>query len=163
MRKLLRSDIPHLQNLMKDLCKHGRFTADEVDCAMELLHVVLDQPDQRDYIATVIEAKSGPVGFILYGPVPLTEGTYDIYWIATAMAVHGAGYGRLLLEHAERDMQRRGARMICLETSSQEAYQRTRSFYDKASYLQEAVIKDFYRPGDDRITYVKRLNKPQES
>lgn len=163
MRKLQRTDIPHLQGLLKGLCKSGRFTAQEVDCALELLHLVLDQPEQRDYIATVIESKAGPVGFIIYGPVPLTAGTFDIYWIATALAVHGSGYGQLLLEHAERDMRRRGARLVCLETSSQENYERTRSFYDKAGYQQAAVIKDFYRPGDDRITYVKQLVALQES
>jgi hypothetical protein len=47
--------------------------------------------------------------------------------------------------------------MVCLETSSQGGYSRTRSFYEKAGYLLESRIRDFYKPGDDRLTYVKRF------
>ena len=72
--------------------------------------------------------------------------------------VQGDGFGRQLMEMAEADMRERGARMICLETSSQGSYARTRSFYDNAGYQQESVIADFYQPGDDRITYVKRFS-----
>ncbi|HKL26569.1 MAG TPA: GNAT family N-acetyltransferase [Desulfuromonadales bacterium] len=163
MRPLRKTDIPHLKRLLMELCRQERFTQEEVDCALELLYQVLDNPEQTDYLVAVIDDAPGPVGYILYGPVPLTDGTWDIYWIATAPAVHGAGYGRLLLEHAERDMRRRGGRLICLETSSQDTYQRTRLFYDRSGYFQEACLKDFYRPGDDRITYVKRLAAPREA
>jgi hypothetical protein len=52
--------------------------------------------------------------------------------------------------------------MICLETSSQGGYERTRRFYDQAGYVEEARLRDFYKPGDDRITYVKRFSCREE-
>jgi ribosomal protein S18 acetylase RimI-like enzyme len=158
MRGLQQHDLPALTGVLKALETAGSFSAAEVDCALELLQIVLDQPQQLDYLVLVAEDQGAAVGYILYGPVPLTSGNFDIYWIATDPQRHGAGFGRQLLEAAEQEMRQRGARMIGLETSSKGNYSRTRTFYDNAGYRQEAVITDFYAPGDDRITYVKRLS-----
>jgi len=157
MRKLTRNDLIQLDGILNRLQQAGSFTAAEVDCALELLNIVLDQPQQQDYLVLVTEEAGQAVGYILYGPVPLTRGNFDIYWIATDPSAHGKGYGRQLMEAAEADMRDKGARMICLETSSQGNYQRTRRFYDNAGYEVESTIRDFYQPGDDRITYVKRF------
>ncbi|GAB4164626.1 MAG: hypothetical protein Tsb0017_02990 [Geothermobacteraceae bacterium] len=158
MRSLKPTDMPALKKVLAALNRAGSFTSEEVDCALELLNIFLDRPDQKDYLVLVAEKAGTPVGFVLYGPVPLTSGTFDVYWIATAPEVQGEGYGRRLMAAAEEDMKRRGARMICLETASKESYRRTRAFYDAAGYVQESVIRDFYVPGDDRITYVKRFS-----
>lgn len=155
MRKLEPADLPALKRILRAT---GAFNAAEVDCALELLHIVLDQPQQPDYLVAVAEDGDQVAGYILYGPVPLTEGNFDIYWIATDPAVQGKGLGRQLMTFAETDAQSRGARMICLETSSQGGYERTRRFYDQAGYIQESCIRDFYKPGDDRLTYVKRFS-----
>ena len=154
MRNLKAADLPSLERILRAT---EAFTEDEVACAMELLEIVNKDPRQQDYQVAVAEENGAVVGYILYGPVPLTEGNFDIYWIATDPAVQGKGFGQRLLEHAEADARTRGGRMVCLETSSQGSYARTRLFYDRAGYLEESRIRDFYRPGDDRITYVKRF------
>ena len=154
MRNLKRSDLPALQAILEET---KAFTPAEVECAMELLHTVLDNPSQQDYIVVVAEEGGQPAGYILYGPVPLTEGTFDIYWIATDPVHQGKGVGQQLLQQAEKDILQRQGRLICLETSSQGSYERTRRFYDRAGYVQAACIRDFYRPGDDRLTYTKNL------
>ncbi len=155
MRSLEPADLPELERILRAT---GAFNAEEVDCAMELLHIVLDDPAQQDYLVAVAEEAGNVAGYILYGPVPLTAGNFDIYWIATDPAVQGKGIGRQLMEFAEADARSRGARMVCLETSSQGGYERTRRFYDQAGYIQESCIRDFYKPGDDRLTYVKRFS-----
>ncbi len=154
LRRLEPADLPPLTRILRET---GAFTEAEVDCALELLHTILDQPRQQDYHVLVAEDNGQPVGYILYGPVPLTMGNHDIYWIATDPRVQGRGYGRLLLERVEEELRSAGARLICLETSSQGGYERTRRFYEQAGYREESRIRDFYRPGDDRITYVKRF------
>ncbi|MBN2791485.1 MAG: GNAT family N-acetyltransferase [Desulfuromonadales bacterium] len=158
MRQLQPSDLTGLEKILRLLEETGAFTAPEVECALELLRIVLDQPEQQDYQVLVTEHDNQPAGYILYGPVPLTVGNFDIYWIATDPRLHGQGFGRRLMSGAEQDMRQRGARMIGLETSSQGSYVKTRAFYDKSGYRQEALIKDFYKPGDDRITYIKRFS-----
>lgn len=155
MRLLEPGDLADLTRILQET---GAFTRAEVACAVELLEIVLNDPAQQDYLVAVAEHAGAVAGYILYGPVPLTEGNFDIYWIATDPAVQGLGLGRQLMEWAEADARRRGARLVCLETSSQGSYQRTRRFYDQAGYLEESRIRDFYKPGDDRITYVKRFS-----
>ncbi|PLX92312.1 MAG: GNAT family N-acetyltransferase [Desulfuromonas sp.] len=124
---------------------------------MELLETVLNDPTQQDYQVIVAEHEGVVAGYVLYGPVPLTEGNFDLYWIATDPELHGKGIGRQLMKETERRLRVAGARLLCLETSSQGNYSRTRKFYEQAGYLEESRIRDFYRLGDDRITYVKRF------
>ena len=159
MRNLERKDLPELTRILQHT---GAFTSPEVECAVELLEIVLDDPAQKDYLVAVAEENDRVAGYVLYGPVPLTEGNFDIYWIAADPALQGRGVGRRLMSRAEEDARSRGARMVCLETSSQGGYERTRRFYDQAGYIEESRIRDFYRPGDDRITYVKRFSEQKE-
>jgi len=154
MRKLIASDLHSLREI---LVATESFSAVEVECAMNLLETVLNDPGQKDYQVIVADHEGGVAGYVLYGPVPLTEGNYDLYWIATDPDLHGKGVGRQLMKETERRMRVTDTRMLCLETSSQGNYARTRKFYQQAGYLEESRIRDFYRPGDDRITYVKRF------
>jgi ribosomal protein S18 acetylase RimI-like enzyme len=154
MRKLRQDDIPMLEEI---LVTTGAFTDAEVAVAIELLETVINDPLQQDYEVAVADIGERVAGYVLFGPVPLTEGNYDLYWIAVDPSSQGSGVGRRLLKHAEEQVRQRGARMLCLETSSQGGYQRTRSFYEQAGYVEESCIRDFYKPGDDRLTYVKRF------
>ncbi len=135
------------------------FTPDEIAVAAELIDIYLDQPQQRDYCLVVAEAEAGRiVGYMSYGPTPLTEGTYDLYWMAVASGEQGRGYGRELVNWLEEEVGAAGGRMILIETSSQPKYEKTRRFYTGLNYHEVSRIPDFYRRGDDRITYVKYLN-----
>jgi len=154
MRNLRSSDLLPLRRI---LVATEAFTAVEVACAMELLEIVLNDHDQQDYEVIVADHEGVVAGYVLYGPVPLTEGNYDLYWIATDPELHGRGVGRQLMKEVERRLRQDGARLLCLETSSQGHYARTRKFYEQAGYQEESRIRDFYRPGDDRITFVKRF------
>jgi RimJ/RimL family protein N-acetyltransferase len=34
-------------------------------------------------------------------------------------------------------------------------YNRTRRFYERCGYREEATLREFYSPGDDKVIYVK--------
>ncbi len=132
------------------------FTPDEIFFAREQVDIYLDQPHQRDYFLVVGEdAKAGVVGYMSYGPTPLTEGTYDLYWMAVAPSAQGRGFGRELVVWLERRVAEAGGRLILIETSSQPKYEKTRKFYLSLGYKEASRIPDFYKVGDGRITYVK--------
>jgi ribosomal protein S18 acetylase RimI-like enzyme len=138
----------------------GNFTAAEIDIAMEVVDDALADPDfpRGEYRAYVVEDENGSVaGYECHGPTPLTEGTYDLYWIAVDPAYQGAGYGRALLAFAEADVRATAGRLLLIETSSQESYGATIRFYEKSGYPLAARIKGFYRPGDDKLIFAKEL------
>jgi ribosomal protein S18 acetylase RimI-like enzyme len=132
------------------------FTPDEIFFAREQVDIYLEQPHQRDYFLVVSEdGKDGVVGYMSYGPTPLTEGTYDLYWMAVAPSAQGRGFGRELVVWLEKRVAEAGGRLILIETSSQPKYEKTRKFYLGLGYREASRIPDFYKVGDGRITYVK--------
>lgn len=138
------------------------FVPDEIKVAEELIDIYLSQPDQQDYQIVVIEDQSGKVtGYMTYGPTPLTEGTWDLYWIAVSPEVQGQGYGQLLVRYLENEVKKKGGRLVMIETSSQPKYLPTRKFYEKLGYREMARIPDFYRPGDDRVIFGKHLGEKE--
>jgi ribosomal protein S18 acetylase RimI-like enzyme len=134
------------------------FTPDEISVARELVDIYLDKPDQRDYFLAVVENGSGAVaGYLAYGPTPLTDGTYDLYWMAVAPDQQGFGFGKELVRWLEKKVAEEGGRIVLIETSSQPKYDPTRRFYSGLGYKEISRIPDFYRRGDDRITYIKKM------
>ena len=132
------------------------FSPEEVESAIELVDLAL-QPNNRDYKILVADRDGKLVGYVCYGPTPMTEGTYDLYWIASDPEVRGQGVGASLISGMEGDLRRLKARLILVETSATEAYGPTRGFYASMKYMEEARIRDFYKVGDDLIMLTKRL------
>lgn len=133
------------------------FKPSEVVVAEELIDACLEDPVASEYSILVAEVEGQVAGYVCYGPTPLTEGTWDIYWIATARERRRQGIGRALMDAAEEEIRKTGGRLSVVETSSQESYETTRRFYASIGYPTISVIPDFYTPGDDKLTLVKRL------
>ncbi|MCR4438979.1 MAG: GNAT family N-acetyltransferase [bacterium] len=139
------------------------FTMAEVNVAMELIDTYLFNKDQKDYLVYAAVAEGGQVvGYVCFGPTPATEGTFDLYWIAVAPAMQNKGVGKQLLQFVEEYVKSQSGRLIIIDTSSQKKYLPTQQFYLRNNYTVEARIKDFYRPGDDRLIFAKRLNATPE-
>jgi len=142
------------------LVASGNFNAVEIDTALELVDESLTRGQASGYFFAVLEGRkedSRVKGYACYGPTPLTQGVYDLYWIVVDPADQGKGFGRLLLDYVERDVIKRGGRMLLIETSSQETYGATVRFYDRSGYELVARIKNFYRIGDDKLVFSKDL------
>jgi len=136
----------------------GFFTEAEVGVAEELMDVYLGRPEQQDYHVVVVEDDAKKVaGYMTWGPTPLAEDAYDLYWMAVAPAEQGRGRGKELVRWLEAEVQRRNGRVIIIETSSQPKYHGTRRFYIDLDYKEVARVPDFYRAGDDRVIYAKYL------
>jgi ribosomal protein S18 acetylase RimI-like enzyme len=156
IRPLIIEDRLKIKDLLE---KTGFFSRPEIAVAMELIDIFLSKPDQKDYSIYVVEETSSRIcGYICYGPTPLTEGTYDLYWIAVDPEFQNKGIGKKLIQFLERQIDERQGRLIIVETSAQIKYESTQAFYLNNNYQLSARIKDFYKPGDDRLIYTKYIH-----
>lgn len=137
----------------------SHFTQSEIDVALELFDEGVRplSGHERDYETVGAFRGDQVVGYACFGPTPATDRTYDLYWIAVDPSIQGSGVGSALLQHAEQTIRERGARMLVIETSSREAYGRTRRFYERHGYAELARVRDFYAPGDDRVILAATL------
>lgn len=157
IRPLVQSDHDAVRVILENA---RNFTAEEIETAIELVDEWLAEGEDSDYLTYVLESPNDPfpiVGYICFGEAPLTAGTYDLYWIAIDTKHHRAGLGKKLLHFAEKEIARRGGRMLLIETSSQETYGGTIGFYERSGYEIAGRIKDFYKPGDDKLIFCKRV------
>jgi ribosomal protein S18 acetylase RimI-like enzyme len=136
----------------------GAFSAEEVATVGELLETYLNRPDHGGYSFLVYREEARILSFACYGPVPLTQGTYDLYWIAVDPDVKGRGFGRALLARVEAEVRAQGGRMLIVETSGRPDYEATRYFYERDGYTRAATLEDYYAPGDDLVIYRKRFD-----
>ncbi|HWR96852.1 MAG TPA: GNAT family N-acetyltransferase [Candidatus Methanoperedens sp.] len=136
----------------------GNFNAAEIATALELVDEALAKGEASGYLFLLLEDAADPPalqGYACYGPTPLTDGVYDLYWIVVDPAAQGRGMGRRLLALAEEDVRRRGGRKLLIETSSLESYAGTSRFYERSGYALVARIRDFYKLGDDKLVFSK--------
>ena len=134
------------------------FTAEEVDVAMELVDIVLRDGKQRDYtIQCWVDHEDQPLGYVCYGPTPMTEGTYDLYWIVVDPQHQSQRVGTKLIDFFEDTVRGMNGRMILVDTSSISPYETVHRFYSSKGYREVARVPDYYWPGNDRITFCKKL------
>lgn len=132
---------------------------DEMDrvVAEELVDAYLADGTESGYHILVAEADARVNGYVCYGPTPLTENTWDVYWIAVAREKHGKGIGTALLTAAESNIKKAKGRMILIETESHTSYEKTQQFYFKRGYTVVCNIPDFYKVGHGKLVYQKLL------
>jgi len=155
IRKVSADDRPELLGIINGT---GNLSAEERDCAVELLDIYLNDPLQKDYFfIAAADCSNRPIGYVCYGKTPLTDAVYDLYWILVHPDKRRSGIGKNLLEHAEEILEREGARVLVAETSGLKTYEAARGFYLRNGFIEEARIREFYKPGDDLVVYVKRI------
>jgi ribosomal protein S18 acetylase RimI-like enzyme len=155
--QLRKDDLPRIEQILR--ANRTAFNDVEVATALEILEAGLTS---HDYGFIVAEDAQGLLGYAAYAPAPLTHGTFDLYWIAVDPRRHGKGVGRKLLRAVEQDVQARAGRLLLIETSGRADYSRTRQFYESAGYARAATIPDFYKAGDDKVIYARRLDPKEE-
>jgi ribosomal protein S18 acetylase RimI-like enzyme len=143
------------EQLLRVVRLQNNFLECEIEVAMEVIDGTFDPVEDYRTLAA-IEDDGTIAGFISYGPIPLTENRYDLYWIAVDPAYGRHGIGSQLLSAMEEDLRRVGPGHIYIDTSSTEGYAKARAFYEKNGYHIASLLKDFYRDGDDRVLYLKK-------
>jgi ribosomal protein S18 acetylase RimI-like enzyme len=152
IRRLKPADAKPLEEMLSRI---PNFADKEISVAMELVNIAAVNTDQTDYNIFVYENENRLVGYHCTGRRPLTDGVFDLYWIAADPASPVKGVGKALLDHAEEFVISNNGRWILAETSSKDDYSNTRRFYLKNNYSVIAEINDFYAEGDNLLVFGK--------
>lgn len=103
------------------------------------------------------EREAELIGYACFGPTPMTEHTWDLYWVAVEPERKGQGIGRELCAAVEDAVRERGGRVVRVETGTRREYVDTIRFYLRIGYETAGRIRDFYRDGDDLLILVRYL------
>lgn len=149
------SDVETIRSLVR---KTGVFNDEEVSIAAELVAEAALQGEKKSgYTFYFIEEGGNMLGYSCFGRVPLTESSYDLYWLVVDPDVQKKGIAKQLLELTEKAVGAEGGTQLYAETSSKDTYEPARAFYQKVGFSECARQKDFYTKGDDKVTYVQRI------
>lgn len=161
----IRTPEPHDRTALRAIIEEvGVFSKEEIDVAVELIDIYLDNEEQKDYhFFTAVDGSNNILGYSCVGPTPLTVGTFDLYWIVVKPVFQHLGIGKRLLKHTEEWVRLRGGRLIIVETSSTAKYENARKFYIGENYRELVRIKEYYKTDDDLIIYGKYLSQPRSN
>ena len=154
------NDVERVRRLVE---KTGFFYPAEVEVAVELVEERLKKGAESGYFFVMADHYGRLAGYACFGPVPCTASSYDLYWIAVHPDFQGRGLGRRLLKESERRIRSAGGTRIYVDTSQRIQYASTRAFYETCGYRLEAVLADFYGPGDGKAVYCKVLANDSKS
>ena len=152
IRPMIKQDKPCLMQILETT---PEFKPSEVAVAEEVIDSYLRDPFSYS-IAVAIDDRN-IIGYVCYGHTPLTEYTWDIYWIAVTSEKQGCGVGSALIQFAEDDIKKAGGRLIIIETSSKPEYEKTTRFYAGHNYELICRIANFYTIGDDKKIFQKMI------
>jgi ribosomal protein S18 acetylase RimI-like enzyme len=106
----------------------------------------------------VTDEEDGEIrGVAYYAPDLVGDRVWYIYMIAVQPHYQGKGRGTALMQYVENELRSNDGRLLLVETSGLPKYDRTRQFYAKCGYEEEARIRDFYGTSDDKILFRKVL------
>ena len=152
IKKISKSDREDVFNIIKGI---ENFNFKDKLIACELIDECLNY-DTGEYLIYCALEKDKILGYICYGEASLTEGTYEVYYIAVDKKHQRKGVGQYLMMEIEKKLSGI-CRMILIETSSDYTYNLTQKFYEKQGYKEIFRIKDFYKEKEDKIIYQKKL------
>lgn len=99
----------------------------------------------------------GPIGVAYCAPERMTDGTWNLLMIAVHPDKQRQGRGAALIAAVERQVAARDGRVVLIETSGLGSFEGQRTLYRRLGYAEEARIRDFYEPGNDKIIFWKAL------
>lgn len=135
----------------------GLFQAAEVVYVREMLKAYFAGDLGDDHHWVVVEEDGEVIGVAYYAQEDMGPGTWNLLLLAVRSDRQSGGRGQALVRHVEQTLAGRGERVLLIETSSGPKYDRTRAFYERLGYEEEARIRDFYAAGDDKVVFWKAL------
>ena len=158
MPPLLKPTTPEETARLQEIARStGVFYPHEIEVLGEVLEDYHREGDAYGHVARTLWDGETAVGFLYAAPVEMSDRTWELWWLAVAKEHHGKGWGGRLLTAFEEEVRKEAGRLLLIETSSLPIYAGTRGFYEKYGYKWVAQIPDFYREGDDKVVFAKKV------
>lgn len=151
IRMIVKNDIPALKRILDTI---ELFPSDMLE---DMMADYLNNLETQEIWFTETEHNQ-PISIGYCAPEKLTEGTYNLYALGVKDDIQSKGTGSRMMSFIENHLKEIGGRILIVDTSSTDDYKLTRMFYEKLGYKKEAVIRDFWDEGDDKVIYWKRIN-----
>ena len=150
IRPITRADLEDLKKVV-DSCE--LFPSEYL---AEMIDDYLYNPDTQDFWFTCVDnQKAVAIGYCV--PEKFTDGTYNLLAIGVARDAQRKGIAREMTLYIEQYLKEKDGRVLIVETSSDDAQMAARNFYARLGYLQTATIPDFWKEGEDKIVFWKKL------
>lgn len=148
---LKKTDIPCIKEILEST---GFFYEAEIEIALGLVHENINKGEEKSgYFFILAEESDKPTAFSCFGPIPGTESSYDLYWIAVKKSHRGKGIGKILMNLSRKNIRERGGQNIWIETSSRPLYEPTRQFYISYGCHKTAELIDYYGDKDNKVIF----------
>ena len=157
VRAAAAADVEQIRALALD---NGMFAPEEMAGFDDGLNSYLSGASEghRWLVATGVGGRVEGAAYV--APEPFGDRIWNLYFLAAHPSRHRRGAGSALVTRVEQTLRDEGeasARVLIVETSSSAAYEGARGFYASQGFDREAVIRDFYGPGEDKIVFWKSL------
>lgn len=151
IRGIQKADLPALKEVLNSI---ELFPAEMLE---DMSADYLNNPQSEDIWFTAL-TDDKPIALAYCAPEKLTEGTYNLYAIGVKSDLQSNGIGAKMMSYLEDLLITNGQRLLIVDTSGTTDFSKTRKFYEDLNYEKEAVIRDFWAEGDDKVTYRKKLS-----
>lgn len=151
IRKVRKNDIQYLKDVLNSI---ELFPSEMLE---DLISDFFNNPETEEIWFTATENQI-PISIGYCAPEKLTEGTFNLYAIGVKRDIQGKGIGKTMMKYLEEELKKKGHRILIVETSGTADFKLTRAFYENLDYSKEAVIRDFWKEGDDKVIYRKKIN-----
>ena len=150
IRKAIKNDVEGLKEVLDTI---ELFPSEMLD---DLMSDFFDNPETEAIWFTALqEDKPCAIGYC--APEKLTDRTFNLYAIGVQNDLQGKGVGKKMMTFIEDYLRNQGGRILIVDTSSTPEFNLTREFYLKIGYTKEATIRDFWKEGDDKVIFWKKL------
>jgi GNAT superfamily N-acetyltransferase len=145
---------------------------DDVQTALQIIRAH-DQDDYETAIQSyenygvedqyVLEAESRVIGVTGIRYIPDTDRSYFLSWTYLDPGFRGRGLGTAMLEELLSVLEQRGVRKLFVNTSDlmdpkqDQVYRDAIKMYETLGFRLELNYRDYYEPGESRLTYGRRI------
>lgn len=150
IKAVTKSDVVGLKKVIDS---SALFPAEYLD---DMISDYFNNPETHDIWFTCTD-NDIQVAFGYCVPEKLTDGTYNLLAIGVSKEAQRNGIASQMMTYIEQQLKQKDGRLLIMETSSHEAQTGARNLYKKIGYTEATVIKDFWKDGEDKIVFWKKL------